>query len=178
MKIRYTTLLFLCFIVSGVGLAFSQDKSRRSDLSSSISTTEIRSPFRYVIVDNDLRYEEENDGRKIPLARSMTVLMSEKDFSESNLIVLFGYLSKYYSVPAYLNIEVHTTLETLETLEEKTIRSTDDVGRSEFYQIHKTAYYSRFFDGKEIFLYYSGQPGKFVRKFVTLAKNGKWVPVK
>lgn len=146
----------------------SQDKSDGDGMLSAKSKREIGPPFRYVVVYDDLQTEESDDGRKIPLTRDVTVLMNEKDFSESNLIVLFNYLSRYYSVPTYLTIEVHTSLETIETLEERNKRSSDDIGRSKFEQIYKTAGYSRFFDGTEIFSYYSGTPGKFIRKFVEL----------
>ena len=168
MKIRYITLFFLCFIVFGASLAISQDKSGGDGMLSSKSKREIGPPFRYVVVYDDLQTEEGDDGRKIPSTRFVTVLINEKDFSESNLIVLFNYLSRYYSVPTYLTIEVHTSLETLETLEERIVKSSADTGRSEFYQIYKTAGYSRFFDGTEIFSYDSGAPGKFIRKFVKL----------
>ena len=167
MKIRYTTL-FLCFIVFGASLAMSQNKSGGDGTLMSKSKKETGPSFRYVVVYDDLQTEESDDGRKIPLTRFVRVLINEKDFSESNLIVLFNYLSKYYLVPTYLNIEVHTSLETLETLEERAKMSTNDIGRSEFYQIHKTAGYSRFFDGKEIFSYDSGAPGQFMRKHVNL----------
>lgn len=166
MKTRYISLFLFCSIVFGAGLAIAQDKSGGDGLLFSKSKREIRSPFRYVVVYDDLQTEED-DGRKIPLTRDVTVLMNEKDFSESNLIVLFNYLSRYYSVPTYLTIEVHTSLESLETLEERNTLS-DHTSRSKFERIYKTAGYSRFFDGKEIFSYDSGTPGKFIRKFVTL----------
>lgn len=167
MKTRYISLFLFCFIVFGASLAISQDKSGGDGLLSSKSKKEVRSPFRHVVVYDDLQTEEDDDGRKTPLTRFVTVLINEKDFSESNLIVLFNYLSKYYSVPATLNIEVHTSLETLETLEERNTLS-DHTSRSKFYQIYKTAQYSRFYNGTEGFSYDSGTPGKFIRKFVNL----------
>jgi len=165
MRAGYTVLFLFCFIVFNAGLAIGQGGGG-DDLSSSRSKREIASPFRYVVVRDDLQTEEEG-GHKKPLIRFVTVLINEKDFSESNLRVLFNYLSRYYSVPTSLNIEVHTSLETLETLEERNTLS-DHTRRSKFEQIYKMAGYSRFFDGKEIFSYDSGAPGKFVRKFVVL----------
>lgn len=167
MKIRYTTLFFLCFIVFGASLVISQDKSGGNGMLSSKSKREIGPPFRYVVVYDDLQTEEGDDGRKIPSKRFVTVLINEKDFSESNLIVLFHYLSRHYAVPPSLDIEVHTSLETLETLEERNTLS-DHTSRSKFYQIYKTAQYSRFYNGTEGFSYDSSAPGKFIRKSVTL----------
>ena len=193
MKILKTVLAVCCFsLVFNGGAIFSQSKEKSKNKSLStrpenkkvniekqepgdyFPENEIKSPFRYVIVDDDLQFDVEEEGKeKVPVRRFIKVLMDERAFNEANLIYLFKYLSKYYADPVYLGIEVHTSLMTLETLEESTALSTHS-GRDDFRQFYKTASYSRFDDGDEIFSYYRGKPGKFVEKVVKLANpNGK-----
>jgi hypothetical protein len=134
--------------------------------------SEIISPFRYVIVDNDLQIDESveaNINRQVPVRRFVKVLMDERAFSEVNLIYLFNYLSKFYADPLYLGIEVHTSLMTLETLEESNALSTHS-DRDNLRKYYKTASYSRFNDGSAGFFYQTGRPGKFAMKYVKLAR--------
>src|SRR6266849_1835855 len=74
-----------------------------------------RSPFRYIIVSNDVR----NDGLGPEDAqRSVSILLDEKAFSEATLTELFKLLSKRYADPKWLNVWVYTSLEQVSTPEE------------------------------------------------------------
>jgi len=137
---------------------------------------EIKSPFRYVIVGDDLQFDEGEDVKEEqPIFRVVTVLMDFRAFNKANLTYLFKYLSDYYSEPTHLEIIVHTSLMTLETLEERAAMSTHS-GRDRFRENHKMANYSRsteiydsIYEGcSGGFLYDTGKPGHFVTKFVNL----------
>lgn len=192
MKIFKTVLMVCCFsLVFNRNLVFSQSKEKSKN--SSVSTlakdkrtnskkvesgdyfpkNEIESPFRYVIVDDDVQFNDSDEGKEqVPIRRFVKVLMDERAFNEANLTYLFKYLSNYYANPTYLGIEVHTNLMTLETLEESVAMSTHS-SRDDFQQFYKTASYSRFENGNEGFLYYTGKSGEFIRKFVNLNKTTK-----
>lgn len=190
MKIFKTVLMICCLsLVFNVRLIFPQsgEKSKNKSVSTLAKDkrtnskkvepgdyfpeNEIESPFRYVIVWDDIRFEEE-EKEQVPVSRFVRVLMEERAFNEANLIYLFNYLSNYYAKPQYLHIEVHTSLMTLETLEESVAMSTHS-SRDDFRQFYKTASYSRFEDGYEGFNYDTGKSGKFIRKSVNLTKTTK-----
>lgn len=149
------------------GKRTDNEKAEPSDYFSQDETT---SPFRYVVVYENVRFEDE--GEKVPVSRFVQVLVEKRAFNKANLIYLFKYLAKYYASPAALEIEVHTSLKTLETFEESLAISTHS-GRDPFIQFYRTASYSRFEDGTEGFLYDTGRPGKFVRKWIRLPKTTK-----
>lgn len=68
-----------------------------------------RSPFRYLIFDNELRF-----GR-----RDVSVLLDESAFSEESLKVLFSLIKKRFPEPDHLMVDVYTSLEQVATPEEK-----------------------------------------------------------
>jgi hypothetical protein len=192
MKI-FKTVLMVCFLslAFNVSLIFPQSAKKSKDKSVSTRTkdkrtnsktvkpgdyfpeNEIESPFRYVIIDDDVQFGvREEEQKEVPVRRFVKVLMDERAFNEANLAYLFKYLSNYYANPLYLGIEVHTNLMTLETLEESLAMSTHS-SRDDFRQFYKTASYSRFNDGSEGFLYYTGKSGEFIMKFVNLPKTTK-----
>jgi hypothetical protein len=185
MEIFKTVLMICCFsMVLGVSSIVPQNRERPKNRTASSSAkdkkvepgdyfpeNEIESRFRYVIVDDDVQFDDE-ETKQVPVRRFVQVLMDERAFNKANLTYLFRYLSNYYNNPAYLGIEVHTSLMTLETLEERTAISTHS-SRDDFRQFYKTASYSRFNDRSEGFLYYTGRPGKFITKFVDLPKAAK-----
>ena len=188
MKIFKTVLMVCCFsLVFNGNLIFAQSGEKSKNKSVSTRTkdkrteekkeepgdyfpeNEIKSPFRYVIVKDDVQFDDEE---KVPVRRFVDVLMEEKAFNKANLIYLFNYLSNYYANPQFLHIEVHTSLMTLETLEESVALSTHS-SRDDFRQFYKTASYSRFNSGSEGFDYDTGKPGKFVRKSGNLPTTTK-----
>jgi hypothetical protein len=191
MKIFKMVLMafYLCLVFNG-SLVFSQSGEKSKGKSVSIPAkdkrtnskkvepgdyfpkNEIKSPFRYVIVDDYVRFDNNDDGKEqVPVDRFVRVLMEKRAFNKGNLIYLFKYLSNYYADPLYLDIEVHTSLMTLETLEESVAMSTHS-SRDDFHQFYKTATYGRSNDIYERcgagFDYDTGKPGKFTRKSVNL----------
>lgn len=193
MKILITIVLAFYFCIgSSETKIFSQSREKSKARRASVTTEkkrteekkgdsvdyssgkEIRPSFRYVIVNNDLQFDD--DEEKVPVRRFVTVLMDERAFTEANLIYLFKYLANYYTDPLYLGIDVHTSLMTLETLEESVALSTHS-NRDDFRQFHKTASYGRSNDIYERcsagFLYDTGKPGNFVMKHVNLTCTTK-----
>lgn len=185
MKICRTVLIVcsFCFVFNG-SLVFSQNVESSSGKSFStrtkdkgkngeklepgdyLPTNEFKSPFRYIIVDSDLQFDDEEE--KVPTRHFVTILMEERAFNEPNLIYLFKYLSNYYADPLYLVIDVHTSLITLQTPEEGAVAAS----RDDFRQFYKTATFSRSNDIHEKcsagFLYDTGKAGKFIMKDVRL----------
>jgi hypothetical protein len=75
-----------------------------------------RSPFRYVIVSNEII-----DGRGNPkdAFRYVEVLLDEKAFNEETLRELFKLLSKRFPKPKSMDVSVSTNLEQVDTPEER-----------------------------------------------------------
>ncbi|MGI8554778.1 MAG: hypothetical protein ACR2LT_00240 [Pyrinomonadaceae bacterium] len=125
-----------------------------------------RSPFRYIIISS---VSSEELGLDIPQLW-IEILMDKKSFNEKNLRLLFSMLSKRFTTPIRLNIKVHTNLATIETPEEEEIMSShDQLEEKENY--YKTASYSRFNEGGEVFEYAYGKPPGFWWKTIVLNKS-------
>lgn len=109
---------------------------------------EFRSPFRYVIVYNEI------SETSYP-TRSVEVLMDEGAFNEGNLKQLFQLLDKRFPSPERLTVTVNTSIKTIETPEERDIgnysleagRLTDEIKK------HKDAFYIRYQNGYRRFRY-------------------------
>ena len=191
MKIFRTIWIITCFYLVFNGTSIFSQKSGESKVYTVSARTrgtktnkkvepgdyfpknEIKSPFRYVVVDDDVRTDTSDNGKEqAPVDRFVRVLMEEQAFNKGNLIYLFNYLSNYYADPLGLDIEVHTSLVTLETLEES-IAMSNHSSRDNFRQFHRTASYARSNNIYEKcnagFLYDTGKPGNFVMRYVNLA---------
>lgn len=93
----------LCFHLYGFGQAEVAEEES------------FESPFRYIIVANTReQYEFLSEPR-----RSVMILLDEKSFSEDNLRILFGLVSKRFPEPKKLYVDVVTNLEQLSTPEEQ-----------------------------------------------------------
>lgn len=191
MKIFGTILILCCFAplldgtdVFAQGTAKSRDKSastlnkdkqtigKEAEHGDYFPNHEIKSPFRYIVVNDDVQFNSEDAAKEpVPVRRFVTVLMEKRAFNKANLTYLFKNLSHFYADPLYLGIEVHTSLKTLETLEESSALSTH-ASRDRFRRFYRTATYTRFNDGSDGFLYDTGIPGQFVMKNVSLTKPG------
>ena len=151
---------------------------------SCMTTDAIRaSPFRYVIVFEDVRYDEDDKGNPtVPDGRFVEVLMEARAFNEPNLVYLFTCLSNWLSAPIDLDIRVHTSLMTIETADERLQMSTH-TSRDRFSEYYPQAFYTRgptwseesldhpegVIDGCDSgFLFWTGKPGRLKNKFVTL----------
>lgn len=123
--------------------------------------TKYLSPIRYVIVYNDIHKSRE---------RRIELIMDEKDFNEENLIKIFDLIKKRFPSPVPLQVYVHTSLATIETPEERE-KAHSSWGRlSDKYFIHKTAFYNRFFGGREAFNYTTNL-SPYEDKVVVLVNN-------
>jgi hypothetical protein len=122
-----------------------------------------RSSVRYVIVYNDIVEVTEN--------RMVDVLISEKQYSKENLIKIFDLIKKRFPLPIYLSINVHTSLATIETPEEREMENYGDRFLDEIYT-HKTADYDRLADGSEGF-HYVVSLVPYREKIVLLSKAAK-----
>ena len=76
-----------------------------------------RSPFRYVIVFNEVIDDSGNPPKDA--YRYVEVLLDEKAFSEETLKELFKLLSKRFPKPNAMHVEVSTNLEQVDTPEER-----------------------------------------------------------
>jgi hypothetical protein len=123
-------------------------KSEQEELDEIREETRFRSPFRYVIVYNDLL------DTGIP-NRYIQVLMDEKAFNEKNLRELFALLKNRCPQPKHLTVVVRTSLDTIETPEEnEKARSQMEAGRlTDAIKKHKDAFYFLKEDGEEFFTY-------------------------
>ncbi|HEV8367490.1 MAG TPA: hypothetical protein VGQ39_06015 [Pyrinomonadaceae bacterium] len=77
-----------------------------------------RSPFRYVIVRNDVR---DIAGDPKDAHRFIEILLDEKSFSEQTLKELFKLVSVRFPKPNRLDVWVYTSLEQVKTPEESEI---------------------------------------------------------
>jgi hypothetical protein len=75
-----------------------------------------RAPFRYVIVYNEI-VGGEDDPREA--FRYVEVLLDERAFSEKTLKELFRLLSKRFREPKDMDVAVYTSLEQIDTPEER-----------------------------------------------------------
>jgi len=197
MKMFRTVLMAFCFcFVFNGTLAFSQNGGKPKDRLVTARTNdkrtdekkvepgdyfpenEFKSPFRYVIVKDDVQFDYLNgeNEEEVPARRFVDILMEKRAFNKANLIYLFKYLSNYYADPLFLGITVHTSLMTLETEEERASVSTHS-SRDGFQQFYRTAFYSRSNNIHELcsagFQYDIGKPGKFISKYVNLTCTTK-----
>ena len=103
-----------------------------------------RSSIRYVVVYNDIIEATEN--------RIIDVLISEKQYNKRNLIKVFDLIKERFPLPVYLSINVHTSLATIETPEERDKETDGNRLFSEMFK-YKTADYDRLVNGTEGFHY-------------------------
>lgn len=105
-------------------------------------------PIRYVIVYNWIF-----DELDLP-ERRMDILIDSKQFNQKNLTAVFELVKKRFPTPLRLMIDVHTNLATIETPEEFEIgRDSEDTrfGNKKFE--HRNAFYMRYEDGSDEFIY-------------------------
>ncbi len=85
--------------------------------------TSYYAPIRYVIV-----YDWIFDGLVVP-ERRMDILMDAEQLDKKNLITIFELIKKRFPTPLRLRINVHTSLDTIETPEEITKVKKSHTGR-------------------------------------------------
>jgi len=104
-----------------------------------------RSPVRYVVV-----YDNVDDLG----IRRIEMLLDEKCFNEQALRTIFAALGRRYPTPIGLDIEVHTSLDTIETPEERLMWKDSEGSRfADVVRKHHKASFWRFENGREAFIY-------------------------
>lgn len=156
MNIRVPILICLAFVflvLMMTGFSETKGSERKPQKNQGNS---YRSPFRYIIVSNDVR----NDGLGPEDAqRSVSILLDEKAFSELTLAELFKLLSKRYPDPKWLNVWLYTSLEQISTPEEKdTSAEISEPNSNRESDKHRWAFYVRKVDGRESYRYNTNPP--------------------
>ena len=107
-----------------------------------------RSPVRYVIIHNDIFDPEDINERR------MVVLIDARAFSSKNLIKIAELLKKRFPKPSRFGVEIETSLDLVETPEERELlRDSDDSRFSKYYFKHRRASYFHFETGREVLTY-------------------------
>jgi hypothetical protein len=127
-------------------------QTKQSDYDSDAS----RSPFRYVIVSNQF---DPALGKGDKNRRFVEVLLDGKSFSKENLIALFKLVSKRFPKPNLLFVNVFTSLEDIETPEEREQGKTSETDDSNAPNQSDLAVFTR--NGKNMFFYMYGANGDF-----------------
>jgi len=131
-------LLVLCLWVGLFGQS-STDIAREA---------QYRSPVRYVIIHNDIFDPEDINERR------MVVLIDARAFSSKNLIMIAELLKKRFPKPVQFEVEIETSLDLVETPEERELlRDSVDSRFSKYYFKHRRASYFRFETGREVLTY-------------------------
>jgi hypothetical protein len=102
---RGVKLLLIYAVISGNCLLCSGQARERT----------YTSPFRYVIAHDEVIKDDDPSYTH----RDVEVLLEEKAFSEATLRQLFGLLAKRFPQPERLDVSVYTSLEQIDTPEER-----------------------------------------------------------
>ncbi len=109
------------------------------------SDAAFRWPIRYVVV-----YNEISDLG----VREIEILISAKHINQNDLLSVFCGIAEKYVSPADLFINAHTSLDTIETPEEREMEKDGNDSRfSPFYGKSKAANFGRLSNGRESFSY-------------------------
>jgi len=158
--LKAAMLLGLLFVVATPAGASVKQMSQTS------SGKQYRSPFRYVVVSNELSSRRSNQQ-----IRYVEILLDEEAFSPNNLRELFKLVSHRFKKPKRLDVQVYTSLKDVETPEEREapkMSGISDVGSSE---IHPQAFFIRDGKGNEWFSY-NAEAGSTEMKTVILKGRG------
>lgn len=164
-KMILSVLLCVSLFLIGCGLA---EANGRYMLQGSDQRRSSRVPFRYVIISNEVNGKPSapNDGY-----RYVEVLLDDRAFSESNLKELFKLVSRRFPTPRVLHVQVYTSLEDVETPEERDAgrasEGPDDPSADRYHR----AFYLRDADGDEWFSYNPNPPSREIRTVVLKGSN-------
>lgn len=104
-----------------------------------------RFPIRYAVV-----YNEVSDLN----VRRIEVLLDPKYFHLRNIIKVLCNINEKYRAPVHLEVELHTSLETVETPEERELlRDSEDSRFGSQHFKYRRASFSRFANGREALTY-------------------------
>jgi hypothetical protein len=117
--------------------------------------TSPKAEFRYILFENDV---ESSNSPKIA-RRTVSVLLDKASFSEETLKKLFALVSKRFPEPAWLQVDVYTSLEQLRTPEEAELPKVSGQDSSGTFYNHPYALFMRI-EGNELFRYYPNPPSR------------------
>jgi hypothetical protein len=165
MQIGLATGLCISFLLIANGFAednhspILQEQSRHKPY---------RSPFRYVIVSNEIINVT---GDAEDAFRHITVLLDERSFSEQTLKELFMLVSKRFLQPSRLEIRVYTNLEQIDTPEEKDLGGESELPYDPTTDKYHRALFIRSRDGGELFRYSVSTPVRSLRTVIIKGKD-------
>ena len=126
-----------------------------------IAQDQVRSPFRYVIVHNEIRG-----------SRAMIVFLEPKAFTEANLEELLRLILKRFPEPKAVFIDVRVSLDDIETPEEQDQPHVTD-GPDRIRSERPSATLARDGFGTE-WIQYSMNPRKYDDKKIVLKGKPRW----
>jgi hypothetical protein len=167
MKVKLILSTVLCLGPFLMGCGLSEVNGRYIMLQGTSQSSSSRSPFRYVIVHNDVTGEPSNpnDGY-----RYVEVLLDDNAFSERKLRELFNLVSRRFPTPRVLHVQVYTSLEDVETPEEREAGRISEAPDDPSADRYHRAFYLRDADGNEWFRY---NPNPLSREIRTVILRGR-----
>ncbi|MGE0104127.1 MAG: hypothetical protein AB7H86_17170 [Blastocatellales bacterium] len=163
MEIKILVKRVGCYILPLIVVGYSA--VYKSENTIVINTQQPKSEFRYIIYSNEV----DDTGRAKDTRRVIKILLDEKAFSEQTLKTLFYLLSKRYSDPDWLEVEVYTNLKQIPTPEENDLGWISEVDSDpEFDKFHRS--FLMRYDGNEFFRYNPTPPS---RKLKTVIIKGR-----
>ncbi|MFN2533003.1 MAG: hypothetical protein ABR555_17085 [Pyrinomonadaceae bacterium] len=130
-----------------------------------------RSPFRYVIVSNEVI--DDSGTPPQDSYRYVEVLLDGKAFSESNLKELFRLVSKRFPKPKVLDVQVYTNLEDIETPEERENAKMSEAPYDPSLDRYHQALFVRDNDGDEWFTYNPRPPSSETKKVIIRGRDSQ-----
>ena len=166
MKVRSDLHLLLCisFLLISNCLAVT---GNRQMLHSTNQERSARSPFRYIIISNEVSNASDNSQNA---QRHVGVLLEEKAFSEETLKELFKLVSTRCPQPDRLEVSIYTSLEQLDTPEERDNRVwiSGSNGNTSFDNYHRALFIRQ--NGNELIRHSVSLP---VRGLTTIILKGR-----
>ena len=126
------------------------------------------SPFRYIIISNEV---SNLSGDPKDANRTVSVLLDEKAFSEETLKEMFKLVSKRFPEPKRLDIWVYTSLEQLDTPEERDRGVISESDNNPVFDNYHRALFFRSQDGDEVFRYNPNPPNTNMKTVILKGRD-------
>lgn len=160
--------LKLCIALLSVTLALPVTiHSYDNDANAQKQVRRFQSAFRYAIVSNDI---VNTTGDTNDAFRYVGVLLDEKAFSEHNLKALFKLVSARFRTPDRLEVQVYTSLDQVETPEERDYAIASESPDDPKSDKHHWALFIRSIDN-ELFRYNPNPPHKRMKTIVLKGRD-------
>ena len=167
MKVRVILCTALCV---GLSLAVNSLAKTKSNNMVQRANQNKRycSPFRYVMISNEV---SNLSGDPKDANRTVSVLLDEKAFSEETLKEVFKLVTKRFPEPKRLDVWVYTSLEQLDTPEE---RDRGVISESDNNPVSDNYHWALFFrsqDGDEVFRYNPNPPNTNMKTVILKGRD-------